>query len=277
MAEEIKIGTGTTQLRIRWDGDSSVPGLAEHRLSLAKFGEPLALLLAALRRIATQMVSTAVEAERPRFGRFANLARQLDIEVVGIEGNSTGIDAVVSFEQPPDMLPLFSEVAERAVVELLDSIDEERQGGVRNSSVRKYLRSLPQGVHKQLYELHNNGHVKRHVEFGDLAFTDVPPDLPTLIEVEGSVVGVGFEPGRSEVRIKSDVGPPAFDSTDEQVETALQMRKAKIRLLGVTDGKRSRLLQIARARDPRFKVTPEAIEEHIFKRWAGVFEVLSKA
>ena len=273
MAEQIK--TGTTQLRVRWDGN--VPGLAEHRLSLASFGEPLALLLAALRRIATQMVSTAVEAERPRFGRFANLARQLDIEVIGIEGNSTGIDAVVSFVPPPDMLPLFSEVAERAVIELLDSIDEERQGGVRNSAVRKYLRSLPDGVHKQMYELHDNGNVKRHVEFGDLAFTEVPPDLPSLVEVEGSVVGVGFEPGRSEVRVKADLGSPVFDANDEQVEAALQMRKAKIRALGVHDGKRSRLLQIARARDPRFKVTPEAIEEHIFRRWAGVFEVLSKA
>jgi hypothetical protein len=273
MADQIK--TAKTQLRIRWDGD--VPGLAEHRLSLASFGEPLSLLLAALRRIATQMVSTAVEAERPKFGRFANLARQLDIEVIGIEGNSTGIDAVVSFEHPPDVLPFFGDLADRAVIELLDSIEEESKGGVRNSSVRKYLHSLPLGVHKQLYELHENGRVKKSIDVGDLEFTDVPSFLPSLVEVEGSVVGVGFEPGRTEVRIKTEAIAPSLDATDEQVESALQMRKARVRALGVHDGKRARLLKIARARDPKFKVTPEAIEEHIFKRWAGVFEKLSKA
>jgi hypothetical protein len=131
MVDQIKTGIAT-QLRIGWDGD--VPGIAEHRLSLASFGEPLALLLAALRRIATQMVSTAVE--RPKFGRFADLARLLDIEVTAIEGNSTGIDAVVSFAQPPNMLPLFGDVAERAVSQLLDTIKLESDGTVRDSAVR---------------------------------------------------------------------------------------------------------------------------------------------
>src|SRR5581483_6863356 len=102
-------------------------------------------------------------------------------------------------------------------------------------------------------------------------------DIPSLVQFEGNIVGVGFEPGRSEVRIKSDAGMPSLDATDEQVEAVLQMRRTRIRALGVRDGKRFRLFRIARARDPQFKVTPEAIEEHLFKRWAGVFEVLSKA
>jgi hypothetical protein len=273
MAEQVK--TGTAHLRIRWDGD--VSGLAEHRISLAAFGQPLAYLLYALRRIATQMVSTAVDAEHPKFGRFTNQARQLDIELVKMEEGSGGFDALVSFAQPLDELPLFWDVPERATIELLESIDQERQRIPRNSAVRRYLGSLPPGVHKQLYEFHENGHVKKHVEFGDIEVAEVPPDLPNFVELEGSIVGVGFEPGRSEVRIKSEAATPSLDATDQQVEMALQMRRTKIRALGVHDGKRSRLLRIGRARDPRYKVTPEAIEEHIFKKWAGVLEKLSKA
>src|SRR2546428_14159286 len=102
-----------TQLKIRWDGD--VPGLAEHRLSVAEFGRSLTLLLTALRRIATQIVGTAVAAEQPkRGGRFANLARQMDIEVVKIEGNSSGFDAIVSFYPPPNEMQLFADLVDRA-------------------------------------------------------------------------------------------------------------------------------------------------------------------
>jgi hypothetical protein len=273
MAQQIK--TGTAQLRIRWDGD--VKGLAEHRISLAAFGQPLAFLLQALRRIATQMVSNAVDAEHPKFGRFTNQARQLDIELAKMEEGSGGFDAIVSFSQPLDELPLFGDVPERATIELLDSIDQERQGIPRNSAVQRYLKSLPLEVHKQLYEFHENGHVKKRVEFGDIKVTEIPPELPSLVQYEGSIVGVGFEPGRSEVRIKSESAIPSLDATDVQVEAALNMRRNKIRVLGVHDGKRSRLLQIARARDPRFKVTPEAIKEHIFDKWAEAFEQLSRA
>jgi hypothetical protein len=273
MADQVK--TGTAQLRIRWDGD--VKGLAEHRISLAAFGQPLAYLLQALRRIATQMVSTAVDAEHPKFGRFSNQARQLDIELVKMEEGSGGFDALVSFSQPPEELQLFWDVPERATIELLESIDQERQRIPRNSAVRRYLGSLPREVHSQLYEFHENGHVKKRVEFGDIEVAEVPPDLPSLVQYEGSVVGVGFEPGRSEVRIKSDAGIPSLDATEEQIEAAWQMRRSKIRALGVHDGKRSRLLQMARVRDPKFKATPEAIKEHIFDKWAEAFEQLSKA
>jgi hypothetical protein len=272
VSAESKIATA--QLRIRWDGDA--PGVAEHRLSLAGFGHPLELLLAALRRIATQMVSTAVEAEHPKVGRFANLARQLDIEIVAIEGNSTGINAVVSFAHLPDELPLLMDLPDRATTELLECIEQESKGVARNWAVRKYLHTLPVGIHKQLYELHENGRTKKHVEIGDVNFTEMPPDMPSLVELEGNVVGVGFDPGRSEVRIKGDSSTFNLDATDEQVEAALGMRRAKIRALGVHDGSRARLLTVARASAPRFKVTPEAIEEQVFKRWAGVFARLAK-
>jgi hypothetical protein len=263
-----------SEIKIRWEGD--VPGIAEHRLSLAAFADPLNQLLAALRRIATQMVSTAVEHERPKIGRFANLARQLDIEITSIEGNSTGFNGVVAYYQPPDELPLFADLPDRAVTELLDSIERESKGQAANWAVRKYLSSLPPTVHRQTYELYENGVAKKRVEIGDFKLMEVPEEFPSLREVDGNIIGVGFEPGRSEVRMKSDSATANFDATDKQVEMALAIRKESVRSLGVYDGKRTRLLLIAKASEPRFKITDEAIEEHIFKRWSGVFARLAK-
>jgi len=261
------------QLRIRFDGE--VPGLAEHRLSLAGFGEPLALLLKALRRIATQIVGSATDAEHPRTGRFANLARLLDIELISIEGGSSGFDAVVSFAHPPDELKLFADLPERSVTELLEAIVEESQGHLRNASVRRYLEALPKEVHKQVYDLHENGATKKHVEIGDLALTDLPLGLPSLREFTGNVVGVGFPPGKPEVRVKSGPVSTALDADEPQVDTALQLRKDAVRLLGVDDGSRKRLLRIERATDQPFKMTHQSIENHIFKRWSNVFARLS--
>ncbi|HZU44493.1 MAG TPA: hypothetical protein VE994_17590 [Terriglobales bacterium] len=264
----------SAEIRIRWDGD--VPGLAEHRVSLTYFGEALALLVAALRRIATQIVSAAANADNPKSGRLTNVARQLDIQIESIQGNSGGFDGIVTFEPPPDVLPLFGDLPARATIELLDSIERESKGQPSNWAVRKYLSALPTGVRKQTYDFHDNGAVKKHVEIGDVQFAAIPADLPSLREYEGDIVGVGFEPGRPEVRIKTGVSTPNLDATSEQVEEALHMRKEKVRVLGVNDGKRTRLLAVAEIHEPRFERTDEAVEEHIFKRWSGVFSRLAR-
>jgi hypothetical protein len=273
MADQVK--TRMTQLRVRWDGD--VPGVAEHRLSVAQFGKALELLLLSLRRIATQLATNAADAERPKGGRFANIARQLDIEVSNIEGNSTGFDGVISFNPAQGELPLLMDLADRATVELLDAIEMESKGISRNWAVRKYLHALPRGVHRQSYELHENGTTKKKVELGDIDLGEDAVELPSLVEVEGSVVGVGFDPGRREVRIKGDSGMFSLDATSDQVDLALKIRPTEVRILGVKTERRARILRINGVREPRFNVTPEAIEEHIYKRWAGVFARLSKA
>jgi hypothetical protein len=264
-----------TQLRIRWDGEA--PGIAEHRLSLATFGVPMELLLSALRRIATQMVGAALENEQPKTGRFANLARGLDIEIKQIEGNSTGFDGIVSFQHPPQELPLFGDLPDRATMELLDSIDAESKGLARHGSVRKYLKSIPPSIHKQFYEIHDNGTTKHKVEIGDLNLADIPVDLPSFLEVEGDLIGVGFDPGRNEVRLKGDGGTTSFGALEAQVDESLKLRNTKIRALGIHDGKHGRLLRLTPASEGRYKVTPESIEENIYKKWAGVFARLSKA
>jgi len=178
--------------------------------------------------------------------------------------------------QPNDLLPLFLDLPERATTELLDSIERESRGEPRNWAVRKYLRSLPVGVHHQSYELHDNGATKRRVDIGDLRLAEMPLELPSLRKLDGRIAGVGFEPGRTEVRVKSNAGTAAtLDATAEQVDAALRMRNEDVRILGVSDGKRTRLLNVVNARTPEFKITDEAVETHIFKRWERVFARLA--
>lgn len=263
-----------SEIKILWDGD--IPGVEQHRLSVGAFGEALSQLLFSLRRIATQMVSTAVDPERPSTGRFANLARGLDIEITSIEGGSAGFNGLVTFMQPPDELPLFADLPQRATFELLDSIERESKGQPSNWAVRKYLTLLPVGVHRHVYEIYDDGTATKRVEVGDVKLPEVPEEFPFIQEIVGNVVGVGFEPGRTEVRIKSDGPTTIFDAEAEQVETALKLRHESVRSLGVHANRHTRLLKLNRASEPRFAATPEMIEEHIFKRWSGVFARLAE-
>jgi hypothetical protein len=266
-------GTMASELKIRWDGE--VPGIAEHRISLDAFARPLDLLLAALRRIATQMVSTAIEGEQPKSGRFANVARWIDIELVSIAEGSAGPDALVVFHNPPDELNLWGDIPSRATIELLDAIEMESKGQVRNGAVRNYLRALPPMLRHQVYE-YTNGAATKRVEVGAIDLTALPPDLPVLKEMEGHLVGVGFEPGKPEVRIKTDTMTTSLTSVPEAVDRALELRNDKIRTLSVHVASRARLISLNRSSDPRFVFSADAVEKHIFGRWDALLERLAK-
>ncbi|MGB8773101.1 MAG: hypothetical protein WCC78_03105 [Terriglobales bacterium] len=264
------------ELKVYWNG--TAPGLAEHRLSIGAFGQPLNNLLIALRRIATQMVNTAIEGEYPKVGRLSKVASQLDIEIVSIAQNSSGVDALVMLHiDSNETPPLFNDLVDRATVELLESIERESKGQASNSAVRTYLKSLPSGVNRQTYAFSDNGHVRKSVDIGDLKFVELMGDLPMLEELAGSIIGVGFDPGKNEVRLKTETNPSASISADpDAVERALTRRHEKVRTLAVRQGTKMRLLSLKKASEPRFRLTSEAVEEHIFKRWYVVLERLAK-
>jgi len=264
----------SVQLEIVWDG--SVKGLADKRVSLAEFGDALALLVKAARRIAHDRISNAIEPSAR--GRLVAAANNLDIQIAEVKHNSSGFDTIVTFEEMPlTTMPLFGNgFLESVSQELLRSIREESEGHFRNSSVRSYLRALPKGLTRQKYNLHENGRAIDSVEIGDVKLAELPDAPASLREIEGDVVGVVFESGKQEVRVKGKASTVGFSATNEDVEKALAVRKETVRILGVHDGKHARMLRIEAADKPRFVVTPEAIEEHIYKRWANVFERLSK-
>jgi len=264
-----------TQLKIVWEG--SAPGLVEHRLSIGAFGGPLTLLLAAVRRIASNKVSMATDEKLT--GRFADTARQLDIQISDLVEGSSGITGVCTFDPLPgvDTLLFFRELVEETTVTLLDALEAESKGHLRNTSVRKYLRSLPPGVARQTYTLHDNGRqVHDPVVIESMELQDLPEDLPYFQQVTGNVVGVGFEPGRTEVRIKAeDEQPITLAATPAQVETALELRHSAVEVLAVA-GKQSRLLRVQPAGTPPFQITPDYIEKHIFQRWDELLRRLAE-
>src|SRR5437762_775158 len=111
-----------TQLEIKWEGDA--PGLAEHRLSLGAFGTPLTLLLAAVRRIASNTISMATDEKTT--GRFADAARQLDVQIEKVIEGSSGISGICAFDPMPgaQAFLFFRDLVEQTTITLLTAIED---------------------------------------------------------------------------------------------------------------------------------------------------------
>ncbi|MEP6539599.1 MAG: hypothetical protein ABJF23_29960 [Bryobacteraceae bacterium] len=263
-----------TRLEIKFEG--TVPGLADHRLSLNAFGPSLSALLKALRRIATNMIGDALGPNDLATGRLKSTAKQLDIEIASIKNDCSGINGVVTLTTPVGFqLPLLSELTDRAMGEFMESLELEAHGTLRNSAVRKYLQTLPPGLTHHVYTYHNTNST-RTVELGTVALASVPK-LPALREITGLIVGVGFGPGKSEIRVRQPEGKSqlTLPATEEQVNTAIALRGGAVRVL-VVIADRPRVLRIESAASDRYKPSAEDRERLIFERWHNVLEELAK-
>lgn len=263
MAEQV-------QLDITWDGP--VNGLAEHRLSLSAFGPALDKLLAAAKRIASNLVTKAGEPSET--GRLANLARAIDIEITGVRQGSAGPACLLTFDAPVSyQSSLFGSLPERTGIELVEAIQAESEGQMRNNSVRQFLRALPPGLNKQNYRLYEGERLIREVKLGQMALPEGMLSLPYLEEITGMVTGVGFDPGRDEVRIKTDDATHVTAlAVVDQVEKALTLRHEKVRALLLHSEVGAKLLTLAdnESRRPTFSE-----ERYIFEQWDHAFKVLA--
>lgn len=259
------------EIKIRWEG--SAPGLADKRLSLSAFGTPLTSFLAALRRIAASMVGDAFE-ERS-VGRLPDIARQLDIEIKEVVKGSAGFSGVITLNPPIGVTPslLFSDLPERAAKELFESIDSERRGMPRNSAVRKYLQSLPPGITKQTYSLYNDETIIKEVVFAETELLALPKSLPFLCRYVGRIVGLGFEPGKTEVRIQSDSHNLRLSATSEQVEHALHLRTVDVEVTAVSSEAGQRLLII---RDRTIPLEIPTRDVAIYEKWNELLTRLAR-
>jgi hypothetical protein len=100
--------------------------------------------------------------------------------------------------------------------------------------------------------------------------------LPFLTEVTGNVIGVGFDPGRHFIRIKSsDVSgtETTFQATAEQVDFALEHRSEYVRVLALAAVGSKRVLRIQPALDNRVRLDRES---YVFTKWRGVLAELAK-
>lgn len=260
------------QLDIVWDGP--ITGLAEHRISLTTFGPALVQLVAAAKRIASAAVMKA--AEPSETGRLAELAHGIDIQLGAITQGSGGISASVTFDAPVSYQEdLFFSLPERTGLELVEAIDSESRGEYRNSSVRSFMRKLPQTLTRQYYCLHDNGRVIKEITLGVVTLPEGMLALPYLQEVVGMVTGVGFDPGRDEVRFKTDdAANVTATATEQQVNSALDLRHQKVRaiVLQREPPVGAKLLTLADAESERPSFSDEV---YIFQKWGRALQELA--
>ena len=266
------------RLRVQLEGDA--PGLKAHRLSVGAFGEPLTKLLLAYRRIASGIASDALS--DPGYGqhggKYTKQAKGLDLEIYEIVESSLGLGVAATIPDLPagDAYSLFpGDFAQRAAVVLLDSIEAESRGELRNASVRAYLKSLPAGITRQRYSVHQNGRELRKVEISSVDLPELPESVPYLERVvQGTVAGVGFEPGPIEVRIKTAAGILTFAATAEHITQALELRGKIVdamALYGIT----TRLLWIRTHVEGEHEAPHEERVRTIAARWDGVLRRLA--
>lgn len=134
------------EFRVRFDGP--VPGLSEHRLSLAAFRIPLFKLLQALRQTAD---SVKRGKDRSRIGKFGKL---FDLQLVQItDGCVIPHFALVAAETDEVTDEKLTEILTTTLVRFIDELKSEwRTSAPRSGGIRKYLQSLPEGLTTQEYE-----------------------------------------------------------------------------------------------------------------------------
>lgn len=257
-----------TELKIKWEG--SLPSIVQKRLSIAAFGKPISSLLSIVRRIASNIVSDAIEANK--LGRLADASKQIDIEITEVIRESSGFDSVITMLPPlGENMHLFSDLPQRATLKLLESIEMESKGEMSNALVRDFLLSLPPEINSQSYILHSNGTVIKTVNFGSLRLPPTPKEIPYLVKAEGMIAGVGFDP--FSIRVKPTSQAITFLANEQQVEVAVQLRHSKVMAVGVKDSSGFRLLILQDQNKAIYKSTRETV---VFEKWNGLLERLAK-
>lgn len=253
------------ELKISWDG--SAPGLAEHRLSIGSFALPLRTLLIAARRTANNMIREAADRKESDVGRMANEADRIDIQIVELNEGSTAPSCIVSVSEAPGQRMLFwpEGLAEDAIDRLLVDMECESRGIQRNRGVRDYFKQLPPGITKQDYVLKVNGSVRREVHIGAVSIASDLRESPYLIEVTGSVIGVGFEPGRHFVKLKgSDGSEITLSATANQVDKALEHRSSNVRILALAGTGARKLLRLQPESESPVRLD---VNTFVFQKW----------
>ena len=266
---------------LRFEGET--PSLKAHRLSIAEFAEPLRQLLVAYRRIASALISEAVG--DPEYGKaggkYAEQAKIIDLEIDQLRHESpVEVDLVCRVSTPPSATyPLFQNgLLVRAGQVLIRSLDAEGKGELQNAAVRKFLKSLPENIKKQDYELWQGDQKVDATTISDLNLSVLPdiPFLPYLERITGTIVGVGFEPGPSEVRIRDGVSTTVLSATPAQVEASLSLRGEPIIAMVVRRGGTARLIWIRHQNNPIPSLSHDDTIKYVSERWDGVLKRLGQ-
>lgn len=267
------------ELKVTYDGTE--PGLAEHRISLNSFAEPLRLLLLALQRTASAMLVNALEDPEygSRGGKLATDAKLLDLELATIDGGCATPSFVCttrSARSPQVEMPgVEFDLAEASVAQLVLDIDAERSGKLRNAAVREYLHAIPAGVSKQRYAAYRDEKLICEVDFGTAKLAEPPSALSRLVKVEGNITSVGFEPGLSFISLKTSSRSIRCTATPQQVEAALPLRSGQVTAT-LLDGEKTSLIGIWSAAAPRNVPALAETIEHLHSSWENTLKELAQ-
>lgn len=262
----------TTELEIKFDGET--PAIRAHRLSIGELGEPLRLLLAALRRTATLMAKNAIDdGTKNPGGRYTVLAAGLDLQISAIKDGCVRIVTEATHTPGPKQNAEMWFTRE-AVTRLLEDIEHEAHDRPRSIVARAYLASLPPSVSTQEYVCRQDGEVVKEVSIGKVTIPAPPADAPRVLRRVCAVAGAQWDSDHESVTLVVDEKRTRFTASAELVERALAMRNTTVRAT-VLDAKVPRLLRLD-AVDAPDGMPAERITGHIMERWAGVLERLAK-
>ena len=268
------------ELRIAYDGTE--PGLAEHRLSLSSFVEPLKHLLTAVQRTGSAILKATVDDPDygGRGGKLARGAELLDLELVAIERGSAMpmFQAVVRDDPRVEQLALagVNDLASRVVEKFVRDVEAERNGTSQNASVRRYLKSIPAGVTRQKYTAVADGVVMREAEFSSTKLVEPPSSLPRLVRITGRVTAVGFEPGSPFVVIKRESTSRRYSAEPAMVERAIGLRAEQVTAAVLENPEGPRLLWVRAATDASPDVPFGATADLVQAYWPETMRILAQ-
>lgn len=260
------------RLKIAFDGEHK--SLFENRLSIGLFVEPLALLLKAYRRIASDSISRACEGKR---GRYKKEAKRLDLEIESLSNGSTEVSCICSQEED-EQQSFFNDLHEESMALLLKDLEEESKGIPRNYSVRKFLKSIPGEVSSQKYSLYHGETLRKEVKIkeANLIEDEDISDIPLLKHIEGFIIGVGFEPGSYEIKIKNQDEIVSGYATDTLVQKALLLRGIHVHSLLVGRSNQLKYLWIKKIEEKVECGTNKECINQIIIQWDNVLRRLSQ-
>lgn len=198
--------TAPIEFRVRYNGP--VLGLSNHRLSLAAFRIPLAKLLQALRQTAD---SVKHGNDRNRTGKFGKL---FDLQLIQIsDGCANALFALVATKTDEITDEELVELSTATIDRFINDLKAEwRTSAPRDTGIRKYLQSLPEGVITQEYEGTINGKTinKTVLSTKVVAKPDMDEDFrrtaPRLRQVLCKIVAIRFAAKDGRITLRTPAG-----------------------------------------------------------------------
>ena len=281
----VSVTAVAVELSVIFEGTE--PGLAERRLSLSAFGEPLRLFLIALQRTASAILSSSDDPEYGgRGGQYKAEARMLDLELKGCTEDSAGVVFACTARVPPGgqltIAHSVPEVFERydlpalAAARLVQDIEAERSGRPRNVAVRRYLASIPPGVSSQRYIAKSGVEVLGDLRFQSFKLAEIPENAPRLLRFAGKIASVSFEASAPHVLLRNPSRGVRCSATPEQLDRALTLRGRDIVAAVLYGAREPSLVWIRPASDEPERPPLESTKDHLLSTWGETLRRLAQ-